>query len=159
MKIRRGSERARVSMAGWVTAVAVFTTLSTAAQDEPRTWSVPIVMEKATVRGKVAVLETRREDRRVVESLQIEVWSTKEIEQPRRFLRDTTEIVRDELLHETETDESGIFGLPLLDTGEYLLVVGEVQFRLTVVEQSPDRTGQEEPKVLLILVPKEVIDI
>ncbi|MDA0991322.1 MAG: hypothetical protein O3A51_11300 [Verrucomicrobia bacterium] len=128
-----------------------------AASGEKQTWSVPIVMEKATVRGKVAVLETRREDRKAVEGLVVEVWSTKEVEAGRRYFRDRTEVVRDELLHETQTDEAGLFGLPLLGTGEYLLVIGEVQFRLTVVDQTGDRVGQDEPKVLLILVPKEVV--
>lgn len=150
-----GSSFARLAMAAWCLSVT-----GAAAQSDEQTWSVPIVMEKATVRGKVAVLETRREDRRVVEGLRVEVWSTEEIEEPTRgFLRRKPEIVRDELLHETQTDDTGLFGLPILDAGDYLLVIGEVQFRLTVVDQSAERAGQQEPKVLLILVPKEVIDI
>jgi hypothetical protein len=122
---------------------------------------VPIVMEEATVRGKVAVLESRREDRKVVQGLQVRVWSTKEPAggaQGKRHGRGDT-LERDRLLHETQTDDLGLFDLPALAVGEYFLEISEVQFRLTVIPQSTERSGQSEPKVLLILVPKEVIAV
>jgi len=133
------------------------------AQGETKTWRVPIVMEQSTVRGKVAILETRREDRKVLEGLDVQVWSTETAkEEPKKgwFRRKPKEqTVKKDLLHEAKTDENGIFGLPLLKPSEYFLGVGQVQFRLTVIPQDKSRKGQQEPKVLLILIPKEVIDI
>lgn len=121
---------------------------------------VPIVMEAATVRGKVAVLETQREDRRVIQGLKVQVWSSKPADvSPRRRGHRVEEFQRDQLLHETETDELGLFDLPLLDSGEYFMDVSDVQFRLTVIPQSTERAGQSEPKVLLILIPKEVVSL
>lgn len=130
------------------------------AQGDP-VYAVPVVMEEATVRGKVAVLETRWEDRRIMKGLRVQVWSTKEQEPPveerKRRRGQTSTRVRDVLINETETDDLGLFDLPMLPVGEYLLNVSEVQFRLTVIPKAESRAGQSEPKVLLILIPKEVI--
>jgi len=129
-----------------------------AAQDTSK--AVPIVMEAATVRGKIAVLETRWEDRQIMKGLRVQVWSTKAPEKtndkPNRH-SPTIRVDRDTLLHETETDDLGLFDLPVLDVGEYLLAVSEVRFLLTVIPRSAERAAQSEPKVLLILIPKEVI--
>lgn len=127
---------------------------------EIKTIAVPVVMEEATVRGKVAVLETRREDRKLIEGLPIQVWSTVERQHTSRVLFTTkthSTYERDQLLRETKTDDLGLFDLPQLTAGEYILVISEVQFRLSVVPQSQQRRGQAEPKVLLILIPKEVV--
>jgi hypothetical protein len=105
-------------------------------------------MERSTLRGKVVVLESRRSDRRTIENLGIQVWSTQD--NGRR---------KSAKLHETLTDADGLFALPLLEEGEYILMVGELRLRLLVVPPAPERAGQEEPKVLLILMPKEAISI
>jgi hypothetical protein len=125
-------------------------------------FTVPVVMEEATVRGRVVILETRREDRKVIEGLAVQIWSTKEAETTARrrwARRNAPQLEPDQLLHETETDELGIFDLPELDIGDYILKVSGIQFRLTVIKQSEERAGQSEPKVLLILIPKEVVKI
>ena len=82
------------------------------------TWRVPIVMEQATVRGKIAILETRTEDRKTVKEIAVQIWSTEEQTKRRK-----TKIVRKELLHETATDEDGFFDLPQVKPDEYLLVI------------------------------------
>jgi hypothetical protein len=133
------------------------------AQDKDEdTFTVPVVMEEATVRGRVVILETRREDRKVIEGLPIQIWSTKETETTARrrwTRRNSPQLEPDQPVHETKTDELGIFDLPELAVGEYILTVSEIHFRLTVIKQSEERAGQSEPKVLLILIPKEVIQI
>ena len=133
---------------------------SRAADAGDQTLKVPIVMEEATVRGKVAVLETRREERRVMEGLAVRVWSVKDTPENADGKHSQKDAAweRDRLLHETETDELGLFDLPRLDVANYLLEVSDVQFRLRVIPQSAERAGQSEPKVLLILIPKEVVD-
>lgn len=146
----------------WMTAalsVVAMTGLAAEKDSAETSKAVPIVMEAATVRGKVAVLETRWEDRQIMKGLRVQVWSTKTPEKPQKPSRHspTVHVERDTLLHETETDDLGLFDLPVLDVGEYLLAVSEVRFLLTVIPKSAERAGQSEPKVLLILIPKEVI--
>lgn len=144
-----------------IVACSCLITTAATAQDDKSSIKIPIVMEEATVRGKVAILETRREDRKVVEGLPVRVWSTKppkeEDAKAKRSRKDSTNWERDQLLHETETDELGLFDLPQVAAGNFLMEVSEVQFRLTVIPQSTERAGQSEPKVLLILIPKEVV--
>jgi len=106
---------------------------------------VPVVIEKATVRGKVVVLESRRRERRTIKDLRIQIWAPGE---------DGKEA---SLVHETKTDEAGMFDLPILKVAEYSLRVGEIDMKLKVTEQAPDRAGRAEPKVLLIMLPKEVV--
>ncbi|MDP6491077.1 MAG: hypothetical protein QGH42_10300 [Kiritimatiellia bacterium] len=65
--------------------------------------------------------------------------------------------VPDKLLHETKTDRDGFFSLPVIDNGNYLLVVGDLYLKLTVVSPTLVKAAQQEPKILLILLPKEVI--
>ena len=110
-------------------------------------WKVPIVMEKATVRGKVVILETRKEDRKTIANIRIQVWTAVKDDPSRKR----------SLLHETKTDEGGLFALPLLDEGQYILVVSELQLSLIVTPQAEVRQGTSEPKVLLILLPKDVV--
>lgn len=107
-------------------------------------WKVPVVMEESTLRGRVVVLETRREDRRTIEGMTVQVWS-QEDKQPK------------DLLHETETDDDGLFDLPELPLGQYFLVVSRLRVNLVVIERAQERVGQEEPKILLIMIPKEVV--
>lgn len=118
------------------------------ARDRDLRARVPVVMERATVRGKVVVLESRRADRSAVENLGIQVWSTTD--------GGSKKSAR---LHETTTDADGLFQLPLLEEGEYLFMIGELRLRLLVVPPAPEREGQEESKVLLIMMPKESISI
>ncbi len=136
---------------------------ATAANGASAEIKVPIIMEEATVRGKVAVLESAREERKVISGLKVEVYSTKvaETQEKHRWGKQptTTQLEKNKLLHETQTDDLGLFDLPLLDVGDYLLHVSQVQFRLTVISQSAERAGQSEPKVLLILIPKEVVSL
>jgi hypothetical protein len=120
-----------------------------AAKGKARKWRVPIVMEKATVRGKIVILETRVEERRTIQSLRVQIWTWKE------SLKQKT--VRDKLLHETKTDRDGFFSLPVVDSGNYLLVIGDLHLKLTVVPPAAVKQDQQEPKILLILLPKEVI--
>ena len=116
-------------------------------QSKERRYKIPVVMEKATIRGKVVILETRRDDRKTIANLRIQVWSTaKDDPGTKRSME-----------HETKTDDGGLFALPLLEEGRYILVVGELQLSLSVVPQSEDRKGASEPKVLLLLLPKDVI--
>lgn len=125
-----------------------------AAEKQEEAWTVPIVIEQSTVRGKIAVLETRSEDRKSLSALSVEIWNTEEVEKR----RGRKEYVRKDLIHETLTDEDGFFSLPSLDLGEFILRVGELNLRLTVIPRAPAREGQEEPKTLLILMPKEVVE-
>lgn len=111
---------------------------------------IPVVMETATVRGKVIVLEDRRTDRQTLEGLKVEVWSSKPGETE-------DELKKDKLLHETATDEFGMFDLPLLAEADYVLTISELDLRLTVIPKSEERQDQKEAKVLLILLPKEVV--
>jgi len=154
----------RLHLATFVGILSISPLCSLHAQE--KNWSVPIVMEEATVRGKVAVLETRREEREVLEGVRIQLWSTEEKEEPepkkkkwfQRRNNDEKKRVRKNLIHETKTDEVGLFVLPRLSPDEYLLTVSEVQFRVTVVPKAKERIGQEEPKVILVLIPRDVID-
>ncbi|MBL7075969.1 MAG: hypothetical protein ISS31_00725 [Kiritimatiellae bacterium] len=120
-----------------------------AAKGTVRKWRVPIVMEKATVRGKIVVLETRVKERTIIQGLRVQVWTWKE--------NASGKTVPDKLLHETKTDRDGFFSLPVIDNGNYLLVVGDLYLKLTVVAPTIVKQGQQEPKILLILLPKEVI--
>jgi hypothetical protein len=106
----------------------------------------PVVMEEATVRGRIVVLETRKEDRKVIENLPVNIWQENEDAEDGK-----------ELIHATRTDEDGFFNLPLISTGEYLMSVGELQIKLFVIERAEHRKDQEDPKILLILLPTEVI--
>ena len=108
---------------------------------------IPVVMEEATVRGRVVIMETRRTERHALEGLRVKVWT--------KGNKEGGEESR--LLHEAETDELGLFSLPLLPVGEYTLVVSKVTLRLVVTPKAPERAEQEEPKILLILLPREVI--
>ena len=160
------------TVTGYLLILGVILTLcpvrSTAQEDasEVTTWTVPIVMEEATVRGKVAVLENRTEDRQVLEGLKVEIWST-EMEQRHdpakkrwfKFRKDPEpQLLRKDKVHETETDADGLFSLPTLKPEEYYMVLGEIQFRITVIPKDKIRAGSDEPKVLLILIPKEVVE-
>ncbi len=113
-------------------------------------WRVPIVMERATVRGKVVILETRTTERHALKDMKIEIWSRRDDRRGRA--------APDQLLHETTTDPEGFFSLPVLEEGNYLLRVSDLYLKLAVIPEAEVRTGQEqEPKILLILLPKEVI--
>jgi len=147
------------------------------AQTKQKTWRVPVLMEESTVRGKVVVLETRREDRKAVDNLLIQVWTAPDEQETEEEAQATVEAEKGaenaeeaapetpaaaeakepELVHETRTDENGLFSLPLLGIGAYRLVVGEISVQLRVLPKSEDREDQEEPKILLILLPKEVV--
>ena len=119
------------------------------AKDRPKTWRIPILMEQSTVRGKVIVLEDRQDDRKVASNLRVRIYEeAKEGDPDRRTFK---------LLSETRTDDLGLFDLPLLATGQYALWISGMQVRLQVIAKPEARTGPEEPKVLLILIPKEVI--
>jgi len=140
-----------------------------------KTWRVPVLMEESTVRGKVVVLETRREDRKAVENLLIQVWTAPDEEaeaneqvtegaeaakgatEPAEPGDSASEPQEPKLVHETRTDENGLFSLPVLGIGTYRLVVGEISVQLRVLPKAKEREGQEEPKILLILLPKEVV--
>ena len=132
-----------------VAAIALVLVLAERApgQDDAKAWRVPVVMEEATVRGKVVILETRREDRKTVGGLRIEVWTT-EPDNPR---------IRDERIHRTRTDDEGLFSLPSVEIGRYVIIVGELRLGLQVVPKANVRADQQEPKVLLILLPKDVV--
>jgi hypothetical protein len=123
-------------------------------QQSTREWTVPVVMEKATVRGRVVVLETRKEDRQVIENTAVQVWTQPEGMEAEPGGRGK---INRRMLHETRTDSQGMFTLPQLDVGEYLMIVGELRIRLLVVPKSEVRKNQEEPKILLILLPKDVL--
>jgi len=132
------------------------------ANDRGDSLNIPIVMEEATVRGKVAVLETRSADRRTPEGLTVAVWTT-EVgkETAKRWWqlgKDEARLLRKDKIHETETDDTGIFSLPSMQPGDYLLAVGSAEFALTVIPRSAERANQTEPKVLLILIPKDILD-
>ena len=86
-------------------------------KDKSSTWGVPVVMEEATVRGKVVILEDRQQDRRVVEGLRIQLWQEQDDDsenaEPEAKVR--------RLLNETTTDKLGMFDLPQLAVGDYEL--------------------------------------
>ena len=120
---------------------------------------VPVIMEESTVRGKIVVLESRREDRKTVEELLVQVWQAAQEEDDTDGGEQTRPKanVEDKLVHETRTDKDGFFSLPALDVGGYFLVVGQIYLRCSVIPLDPKREGQEEPKILLLLLPKEVV--
>jgi hypothetical protein len=135
-------------------AIAAFLCIDQASAESKRSAPrlvIPVVMEAATVRGKIVMLEDRRNDRQVLQGLKVVVWSTKSSES------EEAEPETDILIHEAVTDEFGMFDLPLLEEGTYVLVIGEMNLQLVVIPKSEDRADQKEPKVLLILVPKEVV--
>ena len=142
-----GRHQHSVAVLALVSSVILTGLLASAAPAQDKAQRVPVVMEEATVRGRVVVLETRRTDRHAPEGLDVQVWSR----------ADEKKGVEKKLLHETKTDEDGLFALPLLAVQEYELVVGEVKLRLIVVPRSEERKDQEEPKILLILLPKESV--
>ena len=108
-----------------------------------RRLAVPVVMDEATVRGRVVILETRREDRRTIQGLRI--------------------AVRDEagkqVIHRTRTDDEGFFSLPVLPAGRYRITIGELRMDLLVqeAEEAAPGAGSAEPKIVLILLPKDVV--
>jgi hypothetical protein len=113
-------------------------------------WAVPVIMEEATMRGRLIILEDRTQDRRVIENLNIEVWSRVEDEE-------TAEDAKKDLLHTTRTDDLGMFQLPLLNVGDYVLTISELDLNFQVVPKAEDRKDQREPKIVLIMLPKESI--
>jgi hypothetical protein len=139
--------RFAVRLAAALMVATVLSGMPARAQEAEAYSKTPVLMEEATLRGKVVILETRKEDRHVQEGLKIQVWTTKE-GSPR---------VKRDRIHETKTDEAGLFSLPLLAQGIYILTVGELDVCVQVVAKAPVRQGQEEPKVLLLMLPKEVI--
>ena len=149
MKMRVYSGLIRCAMVMLLTSVCLPKSHATAATGKTRKWRVPIMMEKATVRGKIVILETRVEERRTIQSLRVQIWTLKESLKKKA--------VRDKLLHETKTDRDGFFSLPVVDSGDYLLVIGDLHLKLTVVPSATVKQGQQEPKIMLILLPKEVI--
>jgi len=52
-------------------------------------WSAPVVMETATVRGKVAILETRREDRKTLAGLKVQIWGQNDRDERRKLISET----------------------------------------------------------------------
>ncbi len=149
MKTSLWGKLARLVVVLWMVGLALPSSHARAAKGEARKWRVPIVMEKSTVRGKIVVLETRIEERTIIQDLRVQVWTWKENAKGKT--------VPDKLLHQTETDRDGFFSLPIIDNGNYLLVVGDLYLKLTVVPPTVAETDQQEPKILLILLPKEVI--
>jgi hypothetical protein len=71
--------------------------------------------------------------------------------------KDSAGSTPDKLLHEATTDEFGMFDLPVLEQGNYVLKISELQLQLFVIPKAEDRADQNDPKVLLILMPKEVV--
>lgn len=136
----------------------------------------PIIMEEATVQGKIIILENFEEDRQAAAGLLLEIWSANEVEDVRKSRRGlkqqaaakaagnpgNTKFEKSELILETETDEDGFFYIEEgaeLAPGNYILVLGEVNLILIVEPLSGERAGlnaTEKQKTLLILVPKEI---
>ena len=132
----------------------------------------PIVMEEATVQGKIIILENFKEDRQAAAGLLIEIWSAKEFKLERTSRRGAKQAAkavdtgynfeRHELILETETDEDGFFYIEEgseLPAGNYIMVIGEVDLILIVEPLSSTREkmdATEKQKTLLILVPKEI---
>ena len=148
-------------------ACLLLSTLDAAGKSARKQGRMPIVMEKATVRGKVVVLEGRRSKRSVLGNLRIQIWSLPadgEVPETGKVGEagdeaggEQSEAGKKKLIHETRTDELGMFDLPLLPVAEYDFVAGELHLRLRVMEKSEKRKGQSEPKILLIVLPKEVV--
>ena len=155
-------------------AVLLFGQERAEARERMRTWRVPVLMEASTARGKVVVLETRKEDRKAVENLLVQVWTAPDEEQevegaeeaegkageetPPEKGNPESPQEEEKLVHETRTDENGLFSLPVLSVGAYRLVIGELSVQLRVLPKAEERKDQEEPKILLILLPKEVVN-
>ena len=138
------------ALAGLLSLAAVTPSRDARAAGKAEQWRVPIVMERSTVRGKVVILESRAEERKTLADLPVELWTSKQGARGQR--------VPASQLHATRTDADGFFSLPVVDVGQYVLIVGKLQLQLTVIPEADVREGQEqEPKVLLILLPKEVI--
>lgn len=139
-------------------AVLLFGQERAEARERMRTWRVPVLMEASTARGKVVVLETRKEDRKAVENLLVQVWTAPDEEQEVEGAEEAGGKAEEKLVHETRTDENGLFSLPVLSVGAYRLVIGELSVQLRVLPKAEERKDQEEPKILLILLPKEVVN-
>ena len=138
----------------------------------------PILMEEATVQGKIIILENFQEDRQAAVGLRIEIWSAKEVVAPpsknRRMAKmqaaaaasgnEELNFEKNELVLETETDEDGFFYIEEgfeLRPGNYIIAMGDVRLILIVEPLSGDRAGLnpiEKQKTLLILVPKEIFN-
>lgn len=102
---------------------------------------LPIVMEQATTLGKVVLLEDAESERGLLIDLNIEVWDEEKEKQ----------------LYQTRTDKAGMFKLPELDVGIYVLVVGRLNLKLRVDPRSEERREDRSSKVVFILVPKDVV--
>jgi len=127
-------------------------------RDSSKRWRIPVVMEKATLRGKIVVLEDREQERRTLEGMNVQVWSiANKVSGEKESGKVRPE--RGKLLHDTETDDLGMFSLPTLDEGKYILLLGELRLLLQVVPKAADRENQQEPAILLIMVPKEVVTV
>jgi hypothetical protein len=127
------------------------------ARESKQRWRIPVVMEQATLRGKIVVIEDRERERRVLEGMKVQVWTIAEPTEEETKSGKNTEPKRGKLLHDTNTDDLGFFSLPALEEGNYLMTIAELRLRLQVTPMSAARQGQQEPAVLLIMVPKEVI--
>jgi hypothetical protein len=119
------------------------------ARERTKTLRVPILMEEATVRGKVIILETREDDRKVASSIRVRLFTERRTGEDEKPVR--------ELLHEARTDDLGLFDLPSVPVGEYQLWVSGLQVRLRVVPRTAPPKPQDDPKVLLILLPREAL--
>ncbi len=119
------------------------------ARERTKTLRVPILMEESTVRGKIIVLETRDDDRKVAANIRVRLFTEKRSNDGGKTIR--------ELLHEAKTDDLGLFDLPSVAVGEYQLSVSGMEVRLHVVPRNSAPKPQEDPKVLLILLPREAL--
>lgn len=108
--------------------------------------SIPIMIEKATTRGRVVLLEDSDEGRYVVRDVPVAIWHIDKNGKER-------------LMYSTRTDDDGMFSLPEIEVGIYRAIVGKTPMLMQIVPTVNKLKEQERaaPKALLIMMPKQAI--
>ncbi len=100
-----------------------------------------VVVEHTEINGKVVFLADQEDSEMAAVGVKI------------RILSEGTS----DVLHETVTDRNGIFTVPALNVGSYLMTVGRLNIRLEVVPGSRVvSSGYTSPKILLVFIPKDL---
>jgi len=105
---------------------------------------VYVVVKQAEIKGQVFVIVGDEEGTsRPASDLPVEVKDTNKAG----------------VILSVKTDEKGIFYLPNMDKGEYILTVSKLDVRLKIVEEAENSNGKHSyaSKIIIIFLPPEMV--